>query len=740
MHPLSAEFRNCLSRACPFSACLTSTLLFCVIGVVLQLEPKLTHAQSTKPTLLQLSLRSRVPAESNPRQYQFKFENQSWKPAETAIIVCDFWDYHHCLNAVRRMKEFGPRLNRVINQARGQGITIIHSPSDCMPAYRDHPARLRATAVPFSPAAKEIQSWCSRIPAEAAASYPIDQSDGGEDDDPAEHQAWATKLKSLGRNPNMPWAKQNEMIPINAKRDFISDDGQEVWNILQARQIKNVILVGVHTNMCVLGRPFGLRQMKRNGMNVVLMRDMTDTMYNPQRWPFVSHHAGTDLIISHIEKYVCPTISSDQLIGGPEFFFPSDPRPHLAIVIGEQEYETKSTLPEFAENHLRDFRVSFVHANPLDRNDFPGLQVIKNADLLLLSVRRRVLMPQQMKLFKDFEAAGKPILGIRTASHAFSLRNQDPPEGYVAWPEFDSEVFGGSYTNHHGNKLKSKVVYTEVGSKHVITRRNAYEPHSLKTDKQKTLKTFGQSGSLYKTAPIAQGAEILMQGSVLGHPAQPVAWTFKRVNGGKSFYTSMGHPLDFENSEFVDLLRNAIDWAAEMETPQTASVIGPVWRTIETIKIPKRDKGKLKFAFESRKELKGLHTYVGFRKVVRIPAKWCDQELKLVVPDAHARCWLNGLEVSGRKSGEKTKSAQEFILPQKAINRDEANWLMIGMKYYVDEESSSLTPELVSQQKRIKLGGKWEWTPARAEFVDSSKISLPAKFGGSTDVFMELPR
>ena len=67
----------------------------------------------------------------------------------------------------------------------------------------------------------------------------------------------------------------------------------EVWNILTSRHIKNVILTGVHTNMCVLGRPFGLRQMARNGKNVVLMRDMTDTMYNPKRWPYVSHFEGT---------------------------------------------------------------------------------------------------------------------------------------------------------------------------------------------------------------------------------------------------------------------------------------------------------------------------------------------------------------------------------------------------------------------------------------------------------------
>ena len=75
--------------------------------------------------------------------------------------------------------------------------------------------------------------------------------------------------------------------------DAISDSGVEIWNLLEQRGIDNVILLGVHANMCVLGRPFGLRQMAKNGKNAVLMRDMTDTMYNPKscalRLPFPGH-------------------------------------------------------------------------------------------------------------------------------------------------------------------------------------------------------------------------------------------------------------------------------------------------------------------------------------------------------------------------------------------------------------------------------------------------------------------
>ena len=71
--------------------------------------------------------------------------------------------------------------------------------------------------------------------------------------------------------------------------------------------------MGVHLNMCVLGRPVGIRQMVTVGKNVVLMRDMTDTMYNPKKRPFVSHFAGTDLVVQHVEKFWCPSITSTAL-------------------------------------------------------------------------------------------------------------------------------------------------------------------------------------------------------------------------------------------------------------------------------------------------------------------------------------------------------------------------------------------------------------------------------------------
>ena len=303
------------------------------LGWLLVVWGLLMLTESARADDLKLTLRSQRESAVGGGNFSTITRDATWSANETAIIVCDVWDAHHCLNAVRRLEEFAPRMNEVLKDARKRGATIIHSPSDCMAAYEDHAARKRAIAAPAATnKPKDIEHWCSRIPSEEKAVYPIDQSDGGEDDDPAEHAEWAAKLKSMGRNPGMPWKTQSKLIEIDADRDFISDRGDEVWNVLESRGIKNVILVGVHLNMCVLGRPFGLRQMVRNGKNVALIRDMTDCMYNPKRWPHVDHFTGNDLVISHVERFVCPTITSDQLLGGEPFRSKFDTRtkPQLA--------------------------------------------------------------------------------------------------------------------------------------------------------------------------------------------------------------------------------------------------------------------------------------------------------------------------------------------------------------------------------------------------------------------------
>src|SRR5436190_9818873 len=165
---------------------------------------------------LSFQLRSRVETKEGSGRFHTVVQPAEWDAKKTALIVCDMWDLHHCLNATRRVGEMAPRMNRLLNEARNRGILIIHAPSSCMETYKDHPARQRAVQTPRAKnLPKDIGTWCTRIPSEEKGKYPIDQSDGGEDDDLAEHRDWAKKLETMGRNPRAPWKSQIDTLKIH---------------------------------------------------------------------------------------------------------------------------------------------------------------------------------------------------------------------------------------------------------------------------------------------------------------------------------------------------------------------------------------------------------------------------------------------------------------------------------------------------------------------------------------------
>ena len=483
---------------------------------------------------------------------------ENWDAKQTAIIVCDVWDAHHCLNAVRRCEEMAPRLVQVLDEARHRGALVIHAPSGCMAAYKDHPGRKLAQAAPAAKnLPKDIGKWCYQLPAEAKATYPIDQTDGGEDDDPVEHVKWAERLAGMGRNPKTPWAAQSPLIPIRDD-DAVSDSGVEIWNLLEQRGIKNVVLTGVHTNMCVLGRPFGLRRMAENGKNVVLVRDLTDTMYNPARKPFVTHFAGTDLIVEHIEKYVCSTVTSADFVGGEPFRFRADRR-NVLLVLGEDEYKTEETLPAFAKTDLepRGFRVTTVLADRAEGNRFPGLaEAVRAADLLVVSVRRRTPPPAELDAVRAHVAAGKPLVGVRTASHAFAVRgDKPPPAGLASWPDFDPAVLGGHYTGHYGGDTPVAVTVAPGAKDHPVLR--GVDPAGFAARK------------LYKSAPLMTSTTPLLTGTIPEKAPEPVAWANAPRTGGRVFYTSLGTPEDFGSAAFRRMMLNGVCWALDITPPGT---------------------------------------------------------------------------------------------------------------------------------------------------------------------------
>ena len=498
-----------------------------------------TLAASVDSATLQVDLRSRVALAETPGQFRVVCRQAQWDPARTAIIICDMWNQHWCRGATRRVAELTPVMNRVVAEARAMGVLIIHAPSGTVDHYRDHPGRkLAQDAPPAANLPEGIAQWCHwKDETEKAVGYPIDHSDGGCDCQPPCAQG-------------SPWTRQVDGIEI-ADGDAVSDSGVEVWNLLARRDIDNVIVMGVHTNMCVLGRPFGLRNLSRFGKTVVLMRDLTDTMYNSRMAPKVSHFTGTDLVVEHVEKYVCPTITSTVFTGAAPFAFKNDARPLVVFLSAESEYQAAETLPAFAhelemQHGLRcEILQGSTEKKGAERHEIAGMEILDEADLVVVFARRRAFPADQMQHLKAYLDRGGPLIGLRTASHAFDARGAGPAD-HTEWPTFDPDVLGGNYHNHHGSGPKCSVTLAEGAEDHPIL---AGVRLPLLSD-----------GSLYRVRPLAETATPLLLGTIPDREPEPVAWT-NRYQQCRVFYTSLGHPHDFADPEFRKLLVNAVRWA-----------------------------------------------------------------------------------------------------------------------------------------------------------------------------------
>jgi nicotinamidase-related amidase len=274
--------------------CSLAMVTFVLLGVA-AVRPAENHLgltlRGSPETTLRLSLRSRVQPFKGSDLWEEVALVKELPAKETAILICDMWDNHWCQAAAKRCDALARKMEPVLQAARKKGVRIIHSPSDCMDFYKDAPQRLRMKEVKKVDPLKPI--------ALPDPPLPIDDKAGGCDD--------PNPTKSF-----KAWSRQHPAITI-AEQDVISDNGIEVYSLLKEAGVKNLIVMGVHTNMCVLHRTFGIKQMTRWGVRCILVRDLTDTMYDPRAAPYVSHDEGTELVVQYIEKHWCPTVLSKEL-------------------------------------------------------------------------------------------------------------------------------------------------------------------------------------------------------------------------------------------------------------------------------------------------------------------------------------------------------------------------------------------------------------------------------------------
>ncbi len=236
--------------------------------------------------------------------------------------------------------------------------------------------------------------------------------------------------------------------------------------------------------------------------------------------------------------------------------------PAASIVIMTVEdsnnYDAVNSMRDFAEKDLRSLghQVTLIEGDQPKPNHFDGLvEALQEADLLIVFVRRRFPPKDQMAAVRAHLDAGKPLLGIRTANHAFIPKPNEVIDDskLTTWPEFTQEVLGGENTG-----------YETKGMPYTVTVAPGAEQSPLLEGVNPTNIVGHQS--LYKVLPLAKNATPLLIGTakVETTPPQPIAWI--RTHGPKQariFYTSLGAPDDMKIADVRRLLVNGVTWTME---------------------------------------------------------------------------------------------------------------------------------------------------------------------------------
>jgi hypothetical protein len=264
---------------------------------------------------------------------------------------------------------------------------------------------------------------------------------------------------------------------------------------------------------------------------------------------------------------------------------------HIVFVTGDEEYRSEEGMPMMAKIlALRHgFKCTVLFAidrktgaiNPDEQTNIPGMDHLGTADLVVLFTRFRELPDAEMKYFVDYFHSGKPIIALRTATHAFRYeRNPKSPYAKYSfdskeWPGgFGQQVLGETWINHHGRHKKE-------ATRGLIDGRN--KDHPILRGVQDI---FGTS-DVYGVKNLPADARILLHGMTLtglnpGDPPKlekslmPIAWVryYKNESGktNRIFTTTMGASVDLLNEDLRRLVVNAIYWGLEFEVPEKVNV------------------------------------------------------------------------------------------------------------------------------------------------------------------------
>lgn len=243
----------------------------------------LAVCSSTTALAITLELQRRDPVTG-----AITMQKEEVDPRRVGVIAVDVWNFHWCKTATMRVDAFVPRMNKALEAARALGMKVMLCPSDVVENYAGYPQREAIFALPGITVPKVMDVTCPPVPDAGGCACGRERC--------AVNYGWDGMHPALVIGPD----------------DLMPDTQAEVYAICQKYGLTHLIYVGFHTQVCLLGKPMGLRAMKAAGLNCVLARDMTDAHpgYDPSR--NFTPDLNTEQVVEHFEKHLAPTIHFQQ--------------------------------------------------------------------------------------------------------------------------------------------------------------------------------------------------------------------------------------------------------------------------------------------------------------------------------------------------------------------------------------------------------------------------------------------
>ena len=615
----------------------------------------------------------------DPKTGKIVVTKETLHPEHVGIVVVDLWNFHWCKTAAERVGCMVPRMNKALQGARSLGMQVFLCPTDVADSYVGTTQRERAVAAKLLPLPKPVQ-----------LEFPRPRGGG--------------RMCGPGIScvVNYGWDGMQAGLTI-ARDDLIAEGTQQLYSLCRARGITHLLYMGVHTNMCVMGKSVGMVPMMRTGLKCVLCRDLTDayTDYNPQSG--YTPDRGTAEVVAHIERHILPSIDMAQTLKGTGFWdddWRVDP-------VRVTPWGTKQRPHQFERS------TTVTLSSPLTPNAQIHFTVDGSAPTTASPRYERPLVLTQTTeiralAFRD----GKPV-GLEGAgffvklppgpwpadAHLSDLKPLRQAGGFErrktaanrSYAGTELRVRGVRYAKGLGVHAPSHVVYAIppdaerfvalAGIDDAVRDRNMGREQAMYPS---VIFRIFLDGTLVAASPVQRISQ------------EPWRFDFAIPEGTRTLSLTVTDAGDGNRHDLAD-------WV-------NAGFLLPGWRDrANTIPVPGY--------WEQDPRYAGYDGFAWYRCYVRVPASWKDKDLTLMVPalDNCHEAYFNGTKVGGAgsmppKYANGLDTEKPCTVAAKLVRPGQ--WNLLAIRAYDAGGAGGFRdgpPTLAAGKQQIALEGRWEF-------------------------------